>query len=176
MPPHKYTDATSPKPKSKNQCVGTDRRYIRKIMSEFNIVYDLAASRDNAIVPKFITKEQNSLTTSWSNIPELIFNSNNWGWLNPEYQDIMPWAKKCAQESLNGVNILMLVPASVGSKWYAKWVEPYAEVRFNGSRLIFEGHTCPYPKDTMLCLYKRGIVEKLLESKRRTCYVWDWKK
>lgn len=71
-------------------------------------------------------------------------------WINPPYRLIAPWVQKAYEsEQL----VVMLVPASVGSNWWADWVHEKAAVYFLRPRLVFKGHTDPYPKDLALLVY-----------------------
>lgn len=106
---------------------------------------DLAATKENAKAPVWIAKEQDSLTVNWNEFRGRCF-------LNPEFNNIAPWAKKCRNEANRGAHILFLVPASVGSNWFADFVNCYAMVMFLRPRLSFDGKNS-YPKDCMLCEY-----------------------
>lgn len=64
-----------------------------------------------------------------------------------------------------GLNILMLVPASVGTHWFAQHVVPHAHVLYLAPRLTFVGETAPYPKDLMLCVYAHGLTGS-------SCWQW----
>jgi hypothetical protein len=108
---------------------------------------DLAASPENAKAPRFITKEIDSLKIPWPT--DCIC------WLNPEFADIEPWAKKCAEHA---GKVLMLTPASVGSRWFARYVHGQALVLALSPRLIFEGTNAPYPKDCIISAYGFGDI------------------
>jgi hypothetical protein len=77
-------------------------------------------------------------------------------WLNPPFDPISPWAIKCAVSapirSSMSRKILFLVPASVGSEWYAQHVHENALVLLLRPRLSFDGKN-PYPKDCLLAVY-----------------------
>lgn len=66
--------------------------------------------------------------------------------------DIEPWAKKSALHRHAG-RTFMLVPASVGSNWYAEHVHGIAHVVALSPRLMFIGETNPYPKDLALLIW-----------------------
>ncbi len=86
--------------------------------------------------------------------------------LNPPFADIAPWVSKCRFESLDGAHILFLVPASVGSDWFARDVWQRADVYFLTGRLSFDGKA-PYPKDCMLIHYH--------PQTNGSCQLWDWR-
>lgn len=100
-----------------------------------------------------------SLEWRWSVGP------TGWGWLNPPYANIEPWAQMCYETYLkHGTRIALLVPASVGSNWFRDYVFGAAKVLALNGRISFDG-IAPYPKDCMLCLYgeKAGFD------------VWNWR-
>lgn len=108
---------------------------------------DLAASEGNAVAAIYYTVEDDSLKSSHK------WDFGGWSWLNPPFSNIAPWVEKASKEAMQGANIAMLVPASVGSNWWRDWVEPYAYQSFLNGRLTFVGETTPYPKDCALLLY-----------------------
>ncbi|MEQ9322996.1 MAG: DNA N-6-adenine-methyltransferase [Polyangiaceae bacterium] len=121
--------------------------------------WDLAARADNTKASLFIPPEMNSLTVDWCERLD-----GRWGWLNPPFGNIRPWAEKCEIERAGGAKVALLVPASVGSKWFADHVWGSSKVRPVRPRICFDGQN-PYPKDLMLCLYglKPGFEP------------WEWK-
>lgn len=134
------------KPGKSEQVVVTPWTFIHAIerMLGETFVWDLAATKENARAPNFITPEQDSLVTPWPDNDELC-------WLNPPYGKIEPWVRKAnAHVSCRTV---MLLPASVGSNWFADRVFGVATVYLFRPRIQFVGHAHPYPKDLMLCYY-----------------------
>jgi hypothetical protein len=96
------------------------------------------------------------------------YTDGGWGWCNPPYTAIGPWAKRCYESSLAGAKIAFLVPASVGSNWFRDYIDGKAEVLFLNGRLAFmpDKPTWLYPKDCMLVLF--GNPPKY--------EVWNWRK
>lgn len=161
----------------------TPANFMAAIRPEFPIVFDLAADADNAQAPEYFTENDDALSIDWER-----HAPDGWLWLNPPYNDIKKWVMKCHVASLRGCRILCLVPAAVGSEWYADWVHGKAEVRFLRPRLVFEftypedykdskgnpspkaglPNNDPYPKDLMLLVYDadRPAAE----------FPWDWRK
>jgi len=172
--------AIDPRDKNKTvQEVGTDLRLFKVLDKRFNFTWDLACNRENCLTkygyyhPKF-----DALEKEWSfignegldNIDILArkaFRLGGWLFLNPPFKDIKPWAKKCHEESLKGAKIVMLVPASVGAKWFADHVWGKATVRVLTGRVTFQGHDKPFPKDMMICIYD-GFTSGF--------DLWDWRK
>lgn len=149
------------KPHRSKQDYGTPREFIRAVEVEFGALqWDLAASTENRKAFRYFTEAQDSLMQEWA------LGCNGLLWLNPPFSRIAPWAQKCSVEASRGAEILMLVPASVGSNWYRDYVHPFAKVLALSPRLTFEGCADPYPKDLILCCY--GFGETGLEP-------WQWK-
>lgn len=119
----------------------TDADLMTVIRSNYQLVGDLAASEENAQASRHFSAEQNSLVQDWN-----AFGAGGWLWLNPPYDNIDRWARKCVIEMQAGANILFLVPASVGSNWFRKYVEGIAKPIFLNGRLVFD---FTYPEDYM---------------------------
>jgi phage N-6-adenine-methyltransferase len=140
------------KPGKSKQDYGTPIEFLDAVRNRLKIrdfSVDLAASAKNAVAKPYYDEAINSLDPhlSWNPKPK------EWAWLNPPYGKIAPWAQKAAQQSEWGAHIVMLVPASVGSKWWLEYVQPFAYVSFLYGRLTFVGAEDPYPKDCALLLY-----------------------
>jgi len=142
--------ATKPRDKNKtDQEVGTDPALFSALHNHFGFTVDLACTAANALCVRSITKEDDSLSVKWSKLGGPL-------WLNPPFNKIEPWAKKCYLESLDGAKIVMLTPASVGSRWYRKYCYKKSWTRFlsgKGYRLKFVGHKHNYPKDLMISIF-----------------------
>jgi phage N-6-adenine-methyltransferase len=124
--------------------------------------WDLAADDTNHVAPDWFgpASNCNSLCKDWAD-----FAGGSLCFLNPPFNHIEPWAAKCREESEKGARILFLVPASVGSVWYANHVHRRAVVLALNPRLSFDGKA-PYPKDCILACYWAGLSG---------FDVWDWK-
>ena len=152
------------KPHRSVQVVETPWDFIDAVEKRFGkITFDLAATYDNCKV-----RESNYRNKGYchygpgSPLAEDALKQN-WGklkgnlWLNPEFGEIKSWAAKCdATPRVVGRNILFLIPASVGSNWWAEFVDRKARVLFTSPRLTFVSHKSPYPKDLGLCVYGAG--------------------
>jgi phage N-6-adenine-methyltransferase len=128
----------------------TPPEFIRAVEQKFGkLDIDLAANKENAKAPRFISEEQNSLTTNWAQLGGLL-------WLNPPFAHIEPWAAKCRMAAENGARILLLTPASVGSVWFGSHILGRAMVFSLFPRISFDG-IAPYPKDCMLSVFWGGV-------------------
>lgn len=139
------TGAAHNRGKSK-QDYATPWEVVRAVERRFGtITWDLAASRGNAKAVQFYTEADDAFTMRWHRLGGLL-------WLNPPYANITPWARRCFEEWEAGARIALLVPAAVGSVWFAKWVYQKALVLPLRPRFSFDGvHV--YPKDVMVCMY-----------------------
>jgi len=175
------------KPGRSKQDYGTPWHLIHAIEARWGkLTIDLAARADNAKAPAFITPEENSLNQDWG---KRI--GNGLAFLNPEFDDIEPWAAKCAGrlDRPKQGGIIKLVPASIGSEWFAENCEGKSKViglrpriKFYGCHVLIKDgarkgqHKCApnclgcasYPKDCMLLLWgSRFQVEPIFQT-------WRW--
>lgn len=154
------------KPGRSKQDYETPADLIAAVERRFGpIAFDLAAVATNAKAAEFYTPAEDALVQDWTRLEGLL-------WLNPPFADIAPWARKC-MESILGPHrrrfeaLLLLVPASVGSNWFADFVHTRATVLALNPRLTFVGETQPYPKDCLVCVW--GLWAPQFD-------VWRWKK
>jgi phage N-6-adenine-methyltransferase len=142
------------KPGKSRQDYCTPRKLIDAVVLRFGpIVWDLAAHEKNHISPNWYGQGSEFSTDS-------LKKSLDWAstapgkllWLNPPFGDISPWASKCADSCDRGAKIAFLVPASIGSEWFAKYVYAKSLVLALRPRISFDGKN-PYPKDCILCIY-----------------------
>jgi len=145
------------------QEVGTPREFLDAVERRFGkLEFDLAANADNSICgPDFYGpgsfNSVDALTTWWGNKPLNM-------WLNPPYSNIEPWAAKCARDRHPEGRIAFLIPAAVGTNYFARYIHDKALVLFLSPRLTFVGHKDPYPKDLMLAMYG--------ETRGYECWRW----
>ena len=139
-----------------NQAYATPWNFVRACEAKFSVrvLWDLAANDANTKAPYWISQEQDSLTKGWG---RLIHSRADVFWLNPPFDDIAPWAEKCAQEAALGARILLLTPASIGSNWFRDHIMGKAMVFALNGRIQFVGASDPYPKDLMLSVFGIGV-------------------
>lgn len=125
----------------------TPPEFLNAVTHRFGpINCDLAARKDNTKGQNWIDISRDSLTVKWHE-----YRGNCW--LNPPFDNITPWAKKCADESQKGAQILFLTPASVGANWFCNYVFEKAHVIFLNGRIRFVGAKDFYPKDCILSVF-----------------------
>jgi phage N-6-adenine-methyltransferase len=139
------------KPGRSRQDYGTPPEFLAAVKARLGIREfdcDIAASEENAVAPMFVTKSKDALSLrSWT------FGAG-WNWLNPEYADITPWVYRSLENWIRfGNRTAVLIPAGVGSNWWAHYVHQRCGVVFLNGRLTFVGCKDPYPKDCALLLY-----------------------
>jgi phage N-6-adenine-methyltransferase len=160
-----YMPAKPPKqkPTKSEQVVATPDNFIKAITNKFGpISVDLAATNDNKVCENHLGPGSiftDSLQVAWHKLQGLLY-------LNPPFGNIKPWISKCAEEMKKGAQILLLVPASISSKWFAECGYPYASVFALTPRLTFKTHMQVFPKDLML-LYFYDFASGFK--------VWNWK-
>jgi phage N-6-adenine-methyltransferase len=157
------------KPGRSRQDYQTPRQFIDAVEDRFgSLDLDLAAHQGNHITPRYYGPGglvPDSLAVEWPLTGNL--------WLNPEFGYITPWAKKCyesKQRPNNQAYIFFLVPASVGSDWYAEWVHDKAYVLALNGRIPFDPArpTWGYPKDCILAVFGPRYLPGFT--------IWNWRK
>ncbi len=103
--------------------------------AEFHFVADVAASDVAHMHERYVTKEQDALGegVNWGELFE-----PGYVWCNPPYSNITPWVHQAKLAQLNGIGVVMLVPADTSVGWFIKALDSVTEVRFiTGGRLSF---------------------------------------
>jgi len=159
------------KPGRSKQTYGTPQVFIAAVVKRFGTLhFDLAASATNAKADSYYTARQNALTCDWIAGPKgEEYRASYTCWLNPPYSYLLPWIRKCDRERhlLTSGQILVLVPASVGSTWFRDWVWNKASVYFLDERISFISNQ-PYPKDLMLLRYRKPSLSTPIT-------IWSWR-
>jgi phage N-6-adenine-methyltransferase len=98
----------------------TDPAMFVELYKRFRFTLDVAASKNNAKLPRYFTAEQDGLAQSWAG--ERV-------WCNPPYSDIAPWVAKAWDEHWAGAAlIVMLLPANRTEQgWFQDFVEPFRD-------------------------------------------------
>ncbi len=132
------------------------------------ISFDLAASYHNRQSDLYFAKPGSndphaqaidSLAQDWVALSRRV-PPGSLLWLNPEWSNITPWARKCFESAphlVRRVKIAFLVPASVGSNWFLDYVFEKSYTRFLNGRLTFVGHQDAYTKDCMFSLFGADV-------------------
>lgn len=167
------------RPGKSKQDYGTPRDFLDAAKRKLGIMafgLDLAATAKNTTARRYFSSVDDAFEqASWK------ARGESWSWLNPPFGDIAQWAERCALEAReHGAKIAFLVPASVGSNWWAQHVHRQADVcrvLFLNGRITFVGHEDPYPKDLALVLYqdRREDDEPMITGAPKISYdCWRW--
>lgn len=97
-------------------CWRTPKWFFRFFDAQYNFSADVAASAENALVPRFFTEAENALDGFWGDVGGTV-------WCNPPYDDISPWVWGAEQSARAGTGTLMLVPADPGVHWFQESLE-----------------------------------------------------
>lgn len=145
------------KPRRSRQDYGTPDDFLDAVERRFgSLTWDLAASEANTVVAdRYYSESDDATEADWS----ARLTERDLAWLNPPFGAIgnvwaplvLYWTRR-----IPGLRVLMLVPASVGSDWFARYVHGRALVLALSPRLTFAGERDPYPKDLALCCYGFG--------------------
>ena len=121
----------------------TPKDLFDKLDLEFQFTLDPCSTPQNAKCLKYYTKEDDGLSKSWED--ECVF-------MNPPYgREIGKWVKKAYEESLKGAMVVCLIPARTDTKYYHKYIFPYAtDIRFIKGRVKFDNgsgklNPAPFP-------------------------------
>lgn len=129
--------------------------------------FDFAADASNHKARRYWDVHNDALSYSPDDWRSQL--GSGWGWLNPPFKDITPWAAKCAAVRRRGGSIAFLVPAAVGSNWFRDHVHCRALVLMLNGRIPFmpDRPEWGYPKDCVLILYSPKV--------RPGYEVWNWR-
>lgn len=110
---------------------GTPRAFVRQVEHYLDQRFSLdvcASKRMHKCTPYYTVKED-GLHSPW----------NGRVWCNPPYSNPAPWCRRAAKLTYNGTCPLavLLLPPSVDTQWFHRWVLPYAEIHFVKDRIAF---------------------------------------
>ena len=95
---------------------------------------DVCATGENAMLPKYWTKEDDALAQDWRGMT---------CWMNPPYgREIAKIVKKAWEEAQKGATVVCLVPARPDTAWWHDYAMK-GEIEFVRGRLRFVNRTFP---------------------------------
>ena len=106
-------------------CWQTPRYIFDHFNQEYEFTVDVAASADNSLCDKFITKEDDAIKSDWL---DYAFQGD-FVWCNPPYSKPREFIDKAVYEaSVNKIGCVMLLPADTSVKWFAEILKTASEV------------------------------------------------
>lgn len=155
-----------------HSCWWTPRSLVEVILGEFPIDLDAAADAENAICPRFITKEMDALTAPWD---------GRYVWCNPPYGEgnsrtIAEFVKRGYEQSVEQHNtVVMLLPAYTDPKYWRDYCSKAHEIRLLTGRLAFLDHgvsrmSARFPSALVIWKWFPGVCYKAPHI-----WTWDWR-
>jgi phage N-6-adenine-methyltransferase len=110
-----------------------------KLNKEFHFDLDPCATKENAKCPSYYTKTQNGLEQDWfGNV-----------FVNPPFREVAKWVEKAYNEvrARRAKIVVLLIAARTDTRWFHKYLRPYAVLRFIKGRLTYSKskNPCPFP-------------------------------
>lgn len=98
----------------------TPRSLFDPLHADYRFTIDVAASVENALLPRYYTREVDALSVAWY---------QHRVWCNPPYSKLEPWLAKAWESMWGGCGIVvMLLPANRSEQgWWQRHVEPYRD-------------------------------------------------
>lgn len=130
---------------------GTPLKIFNPLHDEFQFTVDAAASKYNTKLPRYWTKEDNSLTMSWQN--ERVF-------CNPPYSRglVKQFVEKAYAETIRifdpCILAVLLVPTRTEQEWFHNIAKPFGEIRFLRGRVQFIGGESSARDSHMLVIFR----------------------
>lgn len=160
-------------PTKSKQNYATPQDLLTAIIKYLNIdgfVFDFAADSSNTVAANYWSEADDSLAKT----PEEWYNAckSGWGFLNPPFKNISPWAKKCHEASQRGAKIAFLVPASVDTLWFSKYISyKHHWLALQGRpHFMRDKPNWGYPKGVMLVLFGYKYY-----AEDEPYSIWKWK-
>lgn len=109
----------------------TPRWLFEFFHARYRFSADVAASADNALLPRFFTEQENALNGFWGDVGGTV-------WCNPPYDNIEAWVWGAEQSALVKTGTVMLVPADPGVNWFEESLETANKIMWiTGARVPF---------------------------------------
>lgn len=134
---------------SKNTDWETPKELFSGLNNIFNFTLDPCASKENALLPHYLTKEMDGLKVSWKG--HRVF-------CNPPYgRELGKWIKKAYEESAQCPIIVVLCPARTDTKYFHQY-SIHSNIFFIEGRLKFSNSLSPAPFPSMLLIFNNEEI------------------
>jgi len=84
---------------------------------------------------------------------------SDWGgeriYVNPPYNKLADWIKKCYKEHKKDKTVVMLIPVRTDTKAFHEYIYNQAEIRFIKGRLKFKGAKNSAPFPSMIVVFRK---------------------
>ena len=143
----------------------TPKGLFNRLDREFGFNLDAAASADNTLCERYLTKDEDALGLDPGKWAKLA----NFGsiWVNPPYgRDVVKWIRRAIRESKEGSRVVVLTFACTETKWFKEAWDAATEVRFIVGRLKFvnpqtKSVGASAPKGSCLLIFEPHSREKI---------------
>ena len=125
--PRGYLGSTTPLDERDEQ--RTPRPVFEFARRRWDPEIDLAATPENALLPRYLTREEDALSIDWSGLADC-------GWCNPPYSSVAPWIN-AAFASRTGFRTVLLLPTPNGERVYHRILQESSEIVYITGRLAF---------------------------------------
>ena len=140
---------------SKTEMWETPQELFDKLDAEYHFDCDVCAIPENTKCKKYYTPEIDGLSQKW--------RGNCW--CNPPYgKAIGKWIEKAYDESTKGTRVVMLIPARTDTKWFHKYILPYADIYFIKGRLKFGNSKNSAPFPSMIVVFDADKEHKEIKE------------
>jgi phage N-6-adenine-methyltransferase len=117
----------------------TPQALFDKLDREFHFDLDPCATDQNHKCSNWFTEKQNGLIQYWSGN---VF-------VNPPFKEVAKWVEKAYNEvrARRARIVVLLIAARTDTRWFHKYLLPYANLRFIKGRLTYSKskNPCPFP-------------------------------
>ena len=127
----------------------TPPEIFNPLNDEFGFTVDAAATDENALLPRYWTKREDSIKQDWSG--ERI-------WCNPPYgRDQQLFVRKAAK--LEAEVAVLLIPARTDTRIWHECIFPMAEIRFVKGRIQFVGAPSGAPFPSAVVVWRKNVKQ-----------------
>ena len=153
---------TANRSSSRREDWGTPPDLFATLSKAHDFVIDLCANERNSLCDLSIDEADDLMSPRAGRIVGLAstesgcLSEHQYAWLNPPYQGggktglfVARAAELCLE---NGLGLVALIPASVGSRWWRECVDPFFDFVVFTPRLTFAGAPASAQFDSAICV------------------------
>ena len=155
---------------SSNQEWRTPPDFWDVLNGQFDFQLDAAASKEDALCPLWIGKEQNALDVEW------IEGKVKRVYCNPGFAKLEPWMLKAnfqVQAVARGCVVVVMALVSPSTKWWNHWAVHASEIRLLAPRVQFKAP--PGVKKTTNMKENCIVIFRSGHNGMARITTWKWK-